>query len=109
MSQKSLTIQSKYIESPECYPEVGADKVVYSPDSDRMKARYEHYIFPKAEFEAALAGGNTVITFTVVGTSGSASTCTQGAQPEGGIQNKFFACINVSGGAGSSSSDDDDS
>jgi hypothetical protein len=91
-----------------------ATKVVYSPESDRMKHWYDYYIFDASSFHAAIAeleeankktkteeeeaeggGGHIHLTFKVVAkrnTMLQLDDDQKGAQPEGGFSKTFYEC-----------------
>ena len=92
----TLTLLEKYVKGGRSD---APGKVIYAPDSDRMKSRYQYYVFDEAAYVAVLGGkGNGgTLQCTVTAVADKVSNLDNShPQPDGGFQNTYFAC-NITG------------
>ena len=84
-----LTFNKRYIESGAHYELPG--KVVYAPDTDRMKSWYDKYVFDGTEF-ASVTTGRARVTILAVADKATKLDDPNLPQPEGGFANTYYSC-----------------
>ena len=87
-----MELEDRYVESWDSAP----NKVVYAPESDRMKSRYDYYVFDAAEFVKKFgsksAGGSVKVQITNITSAVEHADDPSHAQPQGGFKKVHFAC-----------------
>jgi len=105
----TLTLKEHYVEGGGSH---SPGKVVYAPDSDRMKAHYEYYVFDEAEYVAVLGARDAAgrVSFTVAAVADSVNKLSDPSlpQPNGGFKRTYFRCEGLAKADGGAEAGDED-